>query len=154
VAAKIIGLDPGDIYTTKHATGRRLGIGSLQDIEILGERLEDVTVSDFKLPAGVTSVLTRKVPRHLARRLLSHLSVRPRIVASNCTGCYECENVCPVSAISRVNTKVEINHRRCIGCMCCNEVCRYGAIIPKRPMVGNALELLTNAWQKLMNSIR
>ena len=154
MATKIIGLDPTDIYTTKYAAERRLGIGNLWDIEILGERLEGVTVTDFKLPAGATSVLTRKVPRHLARHLLSQLSVRPRIVASKCTGCFECESVCPVSAISRVNTKAEINPHRCIGCMCCHEVCHYGAIVPKRPIVGNALELLTNMWQRLMASIR
>jgi uncharacterized protein (DUF362 family)/Pyruvate/2-oxoacid:ferredoxin oxidoreductase delta subunit len=154
VATKIIGLDPMDIYTTKYATERGLGIGNLQDIEVVGERLEDVTVPDFKLPASATSVLTRKAPKVLTRYLLSQLSVRPQIVKSKCTGCFECESVCPVSAISRTNGKAEINHNRCIRCMCCHEVCHYGAIVPKRTIVGNVLELLANRWQKLMGSIR
>ncbi len=154
VATKIIGLDPLDIYTTKYATERGLGVGNLQDIEVVGEKLEGVIVPDFKLPASATSVLTRKAPRLLARHLLSQLSVRPKIVQSKCTGCFECENICPVSAISRINGKAKINPNRCIRCMCCHEVCHYSAIAPKRPIVGNALELLVNTWQKLMGSIR
>jgi uncharacterized protein (DUF362 family)/Pyruvate/2-oxoacid:ferredoxin oxidoreductase delta subunit len=153
VATKIIGLDPMDIYTTKYATERRLGVGNLQDIEVVGERLEDVTVPDFKLPASATAVLTRKAPQILTRHLLRQLSVKPEIVKSRCTGCFECEKVCPVSAISRVNGKAEINTKRCIRCMCCHEVCHYGAIIPKRNMVGNTLELLANRWQRLMGSM-
>ena len=154
VATKIIGLDPLEIYTTKYATERGLGIGNLQDIEVVGEKLEGVIVPDFKLPASATSVLTRKAPRLLARHLLSQLSVRPQIVQSKCTGCFECENICPVSAISRINGKVKINPNRCIWCMCCHEVCHYSAIVPKRPIVGNALELLADTWQKFMGSIR
>lgn len=154
VATKIIGLDPMDVYTTKYAAERRLGIGDLRDIEVVGERLEDVTVTDFKLPASATRVLTRRAPRCLTRYLLSQLSVRPRIVESKCTGCFECERICPVSAISRINAKAEINPHKCIRCMCCHEVCRYGAIVPKRPIVGNTLALLADTWQKLMASIR
>lgn len=154
VATKIIGLDPLDIYTTKYATERGLGIGNLQDIEVIGEKLEGVIVPDFKLPASATSVLTRKAPRLLARHLLNQLSVRPQIVQSKCTGCFECENICPVSAISRINGKAKINPNRCIWCMCCHEVCHYSAIVPKRPVIGNALELLADTWQKLMGSIR
>lgn len=154
VATKIIGLDPLDVYTTKYATERGLGIGNLKDIEVVGEKLEDVTVPDFKLPASATSVLTRRAPRLLSRHLLSQLSVRPQIVQSKCTGCFECESICPVSAISRINGKAKINPNRCIWCMCCHEVCHYSAIVPKKPIVGNALELLTNTWQKLMGSIR
>ncbi len=154
VATKIIGLDPTDVYTTKYAAERRLGIGDLRDIEVVGERLEDVTVNDFKLPASATRVLTRRAPRCLTRYLLSQLSVRPRIVESKCTGCFECERICPVSAISRINAKAEINPHKCIRCMCCHEVCHYGAIVPKRPIVGNTLALLADTWQKLMALIR
>ncbi len=154
VATKIIGLDPLDIYTTKYATERGLGIGNLQDIEVVGEKLEGVIVPDFKLPASASSFLTRKAPRLLARHLLSQLSVRPQIVQSKCIGCFECEKICPVSAISRINGKAKINPNRCIWCMCCHEVCHYSAIVPKRPIVGNALELLANTWQKFMGSIR
>jgi uncharacterized protein (DUF362 family)/Pyruvate/2-oxoacid:ferredoxin oxidoreductase delta subunit len=153
VATKIIGLDPMDIYTTKYATERGLGIGNLQDIEVVGETLEDVSVTDFKLPASATGVLTRKAPRILTRHLLPQLSVRPEIVKGRCTGCFECESVCPVSAILRVNGRAEINPRKCIRCMCCHEVCHFHAIVPKRTMVGSALELLANRWQKLMGSV-
>jgi uncharacterized protein (DUF362 family)/Pyruvate/2-oxoacid:ferredoxin oxidoreductase delta subunit len=154
VATKIIGLEPADIYTTEYAAERRLGIGNLQDIKVVGERLEAVTVTDFKFPASATSALTRKAPGLLTRHLLSQLPVRPQIVESKCTGCFECESICPVSAISRIGAKAEINPHRCIRCMCCHEVCHYGAIVPRRSIVGNALELLTETWQKLMASVR
>jgi len=47
VATRIIGLNPLDISTTFHAHERGLGIGSLENIEMLGERLRGVEVKNF-----------------------------------------------------------------------------------------------------------
>jgi len=41
VASKIIGLDPLQILTTKYADERGLGVGQLENIEIIGERMQD-----------------------------------------------------------------------------------------------------------------
>ena len=150
VAARIIGLAPLDIYTTRYAAERGLGIGDLRNIEIVGERLEDVMVTNFRLPAGATNILTRKVPRALSRLFLDKGTMRPRIIKSQCTACRECEKVCPASAISIRGETAEIDYHRCIHCLCCHEVCRFGAIITWRPFVSHLLDWLAGAWKKLM----
>jgi len=152
VAARIIGLAPLDIYTTRYAAERGLGIGDPGSIEITGERLEDVMVTNFRLPAGATNILTRKAPRALSRRFLEKGTVRPRIIKSHCTACRECEKVCPASAISIIGETAEIDYQRCIRCLCCHEVCRFGAIITWRPFVGHLLDKLAGVWKRLMTA--
>lgn len=154
VAAAIIGLAPLDIYTTRYASERGLGIGGFPHIEVLGERLEDTKVTGFRLPAGATSALTRRAPRALSRRLLEQTLMRPRIVKGRCTACRECEKVCPVSAISISGRTAKIDHRVCLRCLCCHEVCLFGAITLWRPVFGRWLNLLVEAWQRLMSAAR
>jgi len=150
VATRIIGLDPMDICTTRYCDERGLGIGNLHNIRVVGERIEDVSVPDFKYPIGVTSVVAGKVPRFLSRSWLGQLSIRPSVIEHRCTGCSECEKVCPTSAISVTGKTAKINHRICVQCMCCHEVCHFGAIIPKRPMVGRIINFLANMSRRLM----
>jgi uncharacterized protein (DUF362 family)/Pyruvate/2-oxoacid:ferredoxin oxidoreductase delta subunit len=154
VATKILGLNPLDIYTTKYAAERGLGIGDLRNIEIVGENLEDGIVADFRLPAGATGSLIDKLPAFLSRYIQDQRAAKPHVIESECTGCLECQNNCPASAISATNEKIRINRTRCIRCMCCHEVCRYGAIVPKVSIIGNMLDLFADRWQRLMASIR
>jgi uncharacterized protein (DUF362 family)/Pyruvate/2-oxoacid:ferredoxin oxidoreductase delta subunit len=154
VAATIIGLAPMDIYTTRYASERGLGIGSFPHIEVLGERLEDIVVTGFRLPAGATSALTRRAPRALSRRLLEQTSMRPRVVKSHCTACRECERVCPVSAISVSGKTAKIDYRVCLHCLCCHEVCHFDAIRLWRPVSGHLLDCLVKTWQRLMGAVR
>ena len=150
VATKIIGFDPLDIYTTRYSDERRLGTGNLQNIEIVGDRIEDVTVIDFRPPASATNLFLRRVPGFLSRLLLGQLSIKPQLIEHRCTGCFECEKTCPTAAISVSGEIVKINHSICIRCMCCHEVCRFNAITPKRPIVGSIIHCLANTWKKLM----
>ncbi len=150
VATKIIGLDPMDVYTTRYADARGLGVGSLHDIEIVGERLEDVSVSDFKFPASIAITLTSKMPRFLVRFLLDEFAVKPKVMKSNCTGCFECSRICPATAISEIGKIVKIDQDICIRCMCCHEVCRFNAIMLERSVTGNAMYFLANMVKKLI----
>jgi ferredoxin len=150
IATKIMGLNPLDIYTTRYCDERGLGTGNLQNIEVVGERMEDVTVLDFRPPASATNLFLRRVPGFLSRFLLGQLSVKPQLIEHQCTGCFECEKACPVAAISISGETVKINHNICIRCMCCHEVCRFNAIMPKRSVVGSAIHFLVNTWKKLM----
>ncbi len=51
-----------------------------------------------------------------------------RVEQANCTGCGDCERVCPVDAIDIVNGKSSIDPEKCIGCGFCQVVCSYDAI--------------------------
>jgi len=148
VAARVIGLDPMDILTTRYASERKLGVGRLKDIEVTGQRIEDVAVPDFRLPLSGTAVLVGKAPRFLVRSVTGRLSPRPRLVEQRCTGCFECVRACPVGAISSRGRTVEIDQGKCIRCMCCHEVCRFDAIEPAWSPAGSVLHWLIGIWRK------
>jgi len=149
VATKIIGLDPMSVCTTRYSYERGLGVGDLQNIEVVGERIEDVAVLDFRLPASYSRVLVGNAPTFLSKFLLSQMSVSPRVIERMCTGCFECDKICPTGAISIVGEKVRINQGICIHCMCCHEVCRSNAILPKRSLAGRSTNLVANMMRRL-----
>ncbi len=148
VASKIIGLDPLNVLTTRHAYEGGMGVGDLQNIEVVGERIEDVTVSDFKLPASYSSVLVSKVPTFLSKFLLNQMAIKPVVIESTCTGCFECEKICPAGTIAVVDKKVAIKQGTCIHCMCCHEVCRFNAIMPRRSVIGRSIIFVTEMIRK------
>jgi len=51
-----------------------------------------------------------------------------RVDRARCTGCGDCEQVCPVSAIEILDGKSHIDPELCIGCGFCMGVCSYEAI--------------------------
>ncbi|MBA7473704.1 hypothetical protein ES707_09047 [subsurface metagenome] len=149
VATKIIGLNPMDIHTTRYSDERGLGVGNLQNIEVIGERIDDVTVADFKPPASAVNALARRMPRVLPRFILDQLSIKPSVIEHRCSGCSECEKICPVGAISVSGEMAKIDYGICIQCMCCHEVCRFNAIVPKQSIIGSILQFLANILRKL-----
>jgi uncharacterized protein (DUF362 family)/Pyruvate/2-oxoacid:ferredoxin oxidoreductase delta subunit len=149
VASQIIGLDPLKVYTTKFASETGLGIGNLQDIEVVGERLEDIISPDFKLPASYSSILVKTIPKILSRFLVKQFTLRPKLIKRLCSGCLECQKICPAGAVSQDGNKVTINQDTCIRCLCCDEVCRSGAIIPTRSLAANILSSTAGKLKKL-----
>ncbi len=149
VATKIIGLNPMDIYTTRYSAERGLGIGNLPDIEVVGERIDSVTVPDFRPPASAINALARRVPLFLPRFILGQLSIKPNVIERRCTGCAECKKICPVEAISVSSEMAKIAHDICIECMCCHEVCRFDAIVLKQSTSGRIIQFLVNTLRKL-----
>ena len=148
VATKIIGLNTMDIYTTRYADERGLGVGTLQNIEVVGEGVEGVTVPDFRPPTSVANTLARIVPRGLPKFILRQLSIKPNVIERLCTVCAECQKICPTGAISLNNETAKIDYDICIECMCCHEVCRFDAIVPKRSTSGRIMQFLVNTLRK------
>lgn len=149
VATRIIGGNPLDVYTTRYCDERGLGVANLGNIEVVGERLEDVVVADFRLPASAFSLLRGRVPGFLRRFLQGQLTVKPWVIEKQCTLCLACEKICPSGAITMSDNTAEIDHDVCIGCMCCHEVCRFHAIRPRRPLIGRIMYSFANIMTKL-----
>ena len=148
VASQIIGLKPADIRTTDYAAQRGIGIADPQYIEVVGETIDGVKVADFKHPAGTSSVLMGKAPKFLAGFVINNfVDARPRVVENKCTGCGECEKVCPVQAVVVSNEIAKVNDGICIKCMCCHEVCRYDAIVPRKALAGRVLDFMTGIFK-------
>lgn len=49
------------------------------------------------------------------------------VIKEDCISCGACEGACPVSAISKGDSKYDINADTCIGCGACAGVCPVGA---------------------------
>jgi uncharacterized protein (DUF362 family)/NAD-dependent dihydropyrimidine dehydrogenase PreA subunit len=139
VAGRIIGLNPGDVMTTRFAADRGLGIANLSQIQLAGESIESAAVADFKLPAAVSRTVMDRVPRALGKFAVSQVSPRPNVRNKSCTACGECVKACPTGAATIPGKVAEINRALCVRCMCCHEVCRFNAIVPRRPFFGSMI---------------
>jgi uncharacterized protein (DUF362 family)/Pyruvate/2-oxoacid:ferredoxin oxidoreductase delta subunit len=149
VASQIIGLKPTDVRTTAYAVQRGIGIADPQYIEVLGETIDSVKVADFKHPAGTSSALVGKAPKFLAGFIINNfVDARPNVVKKNCTGCGECEKICPVQAVVVSSEVAKVNDSICIKCMCCHEVCRYDAIVPRKALAGRMIDFATGIFKK------
>ena len=51
-----------------------------------------------------------------------------RVDRSRCTGCGDCEQVCPTGAVELLDGKSHIDPALCIGCGFCQGVCSYDAV--------------------------
>jgi len=135
VAAKIIGLKSKQIPTVKKSMDRGLCSGEIEDVEVMGERIEDVSISDFKIPTLKLSFnfYNLVMPRFISRRLNRVLKARPCFDHRICKGCGLCAKGCPPKAIDMVNGRPVMKPDKCIRCFCCHELCNYNAVEIKRP---------------------
>ena len=153
-ATSITGLDPSDVYTIRFASERGLGTGDIARIELCGEELEKIKVTDFKYPVVLPGALLVKIPTFLLKYLLGQMITKPYIQTKKCTGCRECEKICATGAARVLNGKASINRSLCIQCMCCHEVCRFNAVVVRRSVLGNVLYLLINVARSILRLLR
>ncbi len=135
VAADIIGLKPEQVPTIKKSVERGLCTGNVHDLNVIGERIEDVRVFDFKKPTvkvafNFYSIL---LPKWLAKYLERMIKPKPCFKYNVCKACNMCAASCPPKAIQMKEGKPVVNLNKCIRCFCCHELCNYNAIDIKRP---------------------
>jgi len=138
VLALIMGLQPLDIFTTKEASKRGLGIADIKFMEILGDKLEDAIEKPFQLPA--TSII-KKIPLPILNLAKELIRFYPKINYHNCTLCEACIQICPEKVMSMKNKRVIIRYGGCISCFCCQEVCPSSAIKVKKSVIAQLIGL-------------
>lgn len=115
------------------------------EIEVLGEKIENMKCKDFKLSrsAKVVNFITPALNKFAANLTAPD----PVVVDEKCIGCKKCDEVCPekpkvISFVQR-NGKVvpKWNYRNCIRCFCCQELCPRGAIVTKDKPLAKRLGL-------------
>jgi len=139
VACKIIALDPAFVPTS--GPGEKAGLGTYhyENIEIVGENVENYICRDFDV--------VRKPPvtaagGHISRFIKNRTSPQPVIDETLCTRCGTCVRHCPVTpkAVDWVGgdeSRPPVHdYNRCIRCFCCQEMCPEGAISVKEPLLG------------------
>lgn len=138
---KIIGFDPEDVLYLAKAEKKGLGTTNLENVEFLGEKIEDV-FHEFKRPKRRS--ISVPLPRWLAN-YIGDTIFKPTVkFNNNCQLCNTCWSNCPTGAITRPSLFKKIgtpkwNKKQCIGCYCCVELCPHEAIDFKINYVKNAL---------------
>ncbi len=120
VAITLMGSEPEKVPTIRLAAEQGLGEIELDNIEVLGEKIEDHK-RKFKMPK--TAALG-KIP--FAR--FTGLQTRVPLYKEGCIFCLNCERACPQAVIKIIKTKSGepkpiINYKGCISCFTCIEIC-------------------------------
>ena len=130
VVAQMMGIPPLDVYATKHAARKGLGVADLKKIEISGVSLEQAKIKGWKLDFTSNSVV-KKIPRVLLK--LYGAGFKADMIASEkkCKACGECVKGCPTQARFLDNNLSKADSKKCVRCLQCFEICKTRAIRPK-----------------------
>jgi ferredoxin len=140
VAARLVKMDIEDIPTIQAALRRGMTNGQIEDILIVGEKLQAFHINGFRSPetrADKKSLRTL-LGRHL-RTFAKDSMVAAPFATDACTACGICSRSCPVQAISIPDDRAIMDLKECIRCYCCHEFCPQRAIELKMPLLGRML---------------
>lgn len=138
VITEALGMRADALFTTQVARKDGLGETRLEGIEILGERLGDVRIKDFRFPV-LEIGMDWGMPHAFSSYLRNTLIPRPFIDRYRCTLCRLCIEVCPPQVMALADNTIEIDYSGCIRCFCCQEMCPEGAITIKEGWVQRLL---------------
>ena len=118
VVARMMGLAPERLRFLQKAKALGLGDFDAALVRIDGEMR---VLPDFKLPplGGEAIADNEEIQGFIATRT----RVRPQADPQLCTGCGDCAEHCPVSAIMLDDGLPSIDDDLCITCFCCQEIC-------------------------------
>ncbi|MFH0839048.1 MAG: DUF362 domain-containing protein [Candidatus Omnitrophota bacterium] len=139
VLCRIVGIKPDEIDMIAEAHRRNLGTSHSDDIEVLGENIKDVAVTDFRL---ASSSILKKIPPPLMKMLSRFIFLRPYINTVLCVTCRMCVKNCPMHTIIQKDNYLKIDYSTCINCLCCFEVCPHAAIEIRKSFLVKIFSLL------------
>ncbi|GAA0734396.1 DUF362 domain-containing protein [Clostridium oceanicum] len=143
-AVKLIGYDdPLEIPFLKEAYENKWDDVLEKDINVLGEKIENMAVKDFeKCRKGGSFYFINPTVTNFLRDIIAP---DPVVIKDKCIGCERCLNVCPEKpkVIKMVKYKDKYipkwDMKNCIRCFCCQELCPKGAIETKYSVLGRIL---------------
>jgi len=130
VSCKLVGINPKEVLHLKFAGEMGFGEADYNELELVGDKADDLKVKDFEQAEGST-LATGYIPSFLVSVLRNHFIPLPHIIAQKCRGCNICVESCPAGIIKMGRT-AQIDEDKCIRCYCCQELCPHEAIILKR----------------------
>ena len=123
IVCDLLGIPRRSLMTNQIAFEEGMG---RDGIEVVGERLEEIRIRRFELPAP--SQPDWNLPRFLQKTLKNALTSKPVVEEEVCNVCNRCVEICPPKALDRKESGLVFDYGRCIRCFCCQEVCPEGAI--------------------------
>jgi uncharacterized protein (DUF362 family)/NAD-dependent dihydropyrimidine dehydrogenase PreA subunit len=136
-ACRLVGLDPA--YVLTNAIGEKLGLGTMDNIEYLGDPLEPLINRNFNV---VRNEMTGDALFHALDPLKNIILPKPVIKNKLCIKCGVCIDACPVPGKALnfpgkdKKKPPKYSYDACIRCFCCQEMCPHGAIYVKTPFIG------------------
>lgn len=143
VATSIVGIPPRNVPPIAAAIRRGLTTGRFEDVEVLGNSIEEVRVSGFKLPRTGGQHM-RMIPSFVPAWITEQMLAEPQS-GSKCTACGTCVENCPVQAITIVDGRARMDLERCIRCYCCHELCPENAVELHLPPLARLINRLLSA---------
>jgi len=134
VVCDLLGISRKALPTNRVALEQGMG---RDEIDVLGERIEDVRVPHFQFPPSQADC---SLPGFIRKALKNALSTKPVIEEEKCVLCDRCVEICPPRALKRREKGLSFDYGECIRCFCCQEVCSEGAITIK---AGWAVKLIS-----------
>lgn len=131
IAMEIGKINPQNIPHIKNGIERNLGVGNLDNIEILGLSLEEAKkrTPKFKIPGNTFTNFIAYMSGHIGYKIIKKI---PELLKAKCIKCGECAQNCPAKAITFEEGNFPIFLRKkCISCFCCAELCSETAIKAK-----------------------
>ena len=133
---KLMNCDPEKICFFQRAVERGIVEKDFSGIQLLGEDIESLIVTDFDIPTlHNTKLLNKFVPPFLRQCFENMMDQYPVVQKDKCRSCGECKASCPANAITMVDGKPSIDYSICIRCFCCQELCPFKAMQIKRPVL-------------------
>ncbi len=139
IMAKIMGINQGEVLTTKEAASRNLGEDVLSKIQIAGEDVDKLNIRPFILPKN--AVKKTNFPPIVKKILKILVRYYPYSLRLKCTRCGHCVKVCPNQCIRLEKSGIQINYKKCIACFCCQEACPEAAIAVKKSLLAKLIGL-------------
>lgn len=144
VAVRLIGYNnPLDTPTLKEVYDNKWGAVLPDEIEVLGEKMEDMKAKDFKLSRKGRGFHFSSPT--VSKFLTGMVAPSPSLIDDKCVGCKRCQEVCPeqgkvITMVKKDNKLKPVwDMKNCIRCFCCQELCPAGAIETKNTTLGKLL---------------
>lgn len=131
IAMEIGKINPKNVPHLKNGIERNLGVGNLDNIEIVGLSLEEAKklTPKFKIPRNILTSFIAYMSGHIGYKIIKKI---PKLINNKCIKCGECAQNCPVKAIDfEEGDFPTFLRKKCISCFCCAELCSEMAIETK-----------------------
>ncbi len=131
-AVSIVNIDAKRVPVLKNAITRSLCEADVSKIQFIGEKVENVRVSEFDVPAleGLREISFYN--NSLLKALAGTMLPKPVFIPHKCIGCGDCIRSCPPKAIHMKNKRPIVELSKCIRCFCCQEMCPAKSIEIRR----------------------
>jgi len=120
-ASTIMGYDPKEIPTITKALESKVWFKDASSFDIVGERIEDVKVPDFKKIKILNDIamFRSRMPSMLYKVLRKAIVKKPVINNKKCIKCNNCIEICPIKAIDHLAERKIVYYSKCQGCLTC-----------------------------------